>query len=504
MKYNTVLVVEDNRSLLSMLSALIKHQTSLSVEVAQSMKETLQLIKENTQRFTVAVVDLNLPDAADGQAVKAVTDAGIPVIVMTGSYSDNLRKSVIKLGIIDYVIKDNISSYYYLVGLISRLHTNRSTKVLIVDDSSSQRALLFNFFKTQLFQIETADDAVEALGMIESDDSFRIVLSDYEMPKMNGFDFTRKLRQKYPSDKLVIIGLSAHSDGQISSQFLKSGASDFLPKPIVYEELFCRVNQNLGILDKIEEINSFHHELKAAHNKLLFERGIVEDTLLNIRKAEEFNDENIRYLMSPVEKTAGDIMLSAKRPDGVLHCMLGDFTGHGLPAALSGPTVADIFYSMTMKGIVGSIIIDELNLKLVEKLPSHLFLATCFIEYNQETSSINLWNAGLPTVLHFRNKKFLKDYPSQTISLGITSDILPSQSVVEIKVEPGDHLYLYTDGIIETENEKAEAYGVEGLKSCLHDLLGKGLPLNYLIEKLQEFQFHEIQADDITIIEIFI
>ena len=77
MKYNTVLVVEDNRSLLSMLSTLIKHQTSLSVEVAQSMKETLQLIKENTQRFTVAVVDLNLPDAADGQAVKAVTDAGI-------------------------------------------------------------------------------------------------------------------------------------------------------------------------------------------------------------------------------------------------------------------------------------------------------------------------------------------------------------------------------------------------------------------------------------------
>jgi CheY-like chemotaxis protein len=501
-KADSVLIIEDNRALAKLLGEMIRHVSDIKIEIATSLTDCKKLIAKNPSRFTVSITDLNLPDAQNGEAVEYLRKHEVPVIVLTGSYDEKVREKILEHGIIDYVVKDNLAAYQYVVGLLLRIHKNRTTKVLIVDDSSSQRALLGSYLKTQLFNVLLARDAVQGLQILEENPDIRLVLTDYHMPVMDGFSFTKKIRETIPRDRLMIVGLSGQSDGRISSHFLKSGADDFLAKPIVYEELLCRINQNLGMLEKIEEIRDVHEELVRTHNAILYERGIIEDTLLSIRNTEEFNSDGIRFLMSPVEKTGGDIILSAKRPDGVHHCMLGDFTGHGLSAALSGPTVADIFYTMTAKGLDAGVILDELNRKLTLTLPPQLFLAACFVEYDRNKSRLRLWNCGLPSPLQFHGNRFCNEFASRNMALGITDELEPSVNFVEIDFAAGEKLYLYTDGIIETPGIDGKWYGTERFKNYLAKVIDENSPLSVIIDELNAFQQSEIQADDITLIEI--
>ena len=58
---------------------------------------------------------------------------------------------------------------------------------------------------------------------------------------------------------------------------------------------------------------------------------------------------NIKYLLSPLSVFNGDVLLACMKPSG-MHVLLGDFTGHGLPAAIGAMPMAEIFYGMTRKG----------------------------------------------------------------------------------------------------------------------------------------------------------
>ncbi len=107
----------------------------------------------------------------------------------------------------------------------------------------------------------------------------------------------------------------------------------------------CKTLANIIVRKNMEA------EIKEHRDQLTYEREIIEEIITRMRTTTRFDNRNLRYLQTSVETTAGDILLSAFRPDGGQHLMLGDFTGHGLPAALNGPTVSDIFYAMTGKGL---------------------------------------------------------------------------------------------------------------------------------------------------------
>jgi CheY-like chemotaxis protein len=135
----TILVVEDSKMFTRILSISIKACTDFDVVVAESYAELIELIESKKYTFFDSLLDLNLPDAPDGEIVDYVLAQGIPAIVFTGKFDDDLRDHMLSKGIVDYVLKESPSNIEYIISLIKQLSRNSVIKVLVVDDSKTAR-----------------------------------------------------------------------------------------------------------------------------------------------------------------------------------------------------------------------------------------------------------------------------------------------------------------------------------------------------------------------------
>lgn len=247
-----ILVVEDQKSVAEYTTALIKERFGCEVLVAGSFQAAKEALKSATPAIQVAVCDLNLPDAPYGEVIDLMNEYGVAAIALTGAYGEELRAALNKKGVVDYIPKDSINASEYAVTLAGRVQKNYHTSVLIVDDSLSARALYKHMSESLRFKVFTAHDGKEALEMLNRHPEISLVMTDYAMPEMDGYELTTKARSKYSKDKLAIIGISAVSDEEVSSNFLKCGANDYLSKPFTYQEFLCRIHQNLDMLDLIQ------------------------------------------------------------------------------------------------------------------------------------------------------------------------------------------------------------------------------------------------------------
>lgn len=267
-----VLLIEDQRALAQMAEAMLREEWGCEVMVAASMLEAKQLLEVHGSAFIAAVCDLNLPDAPYGEVIDLVNKYSVPAIALTGAFGEELRSMVTKKGVVDYVLKEGVNSYEYVVNLVGRIHKNTGIKVLVTDDSLSARAVLKHMLSVQGLNVLTAKDGYEAIEMIEMHPDIKLVLVDYNMPKMNGFSFVLEARKRMGKDQLAIIGVSGEDGGNISAQFLKNGANDFIAKPYSYEELICRVTQNLEMLEMVESIQNIANRdyLTGMYNRRYF------------------------------------------------------------------------------------------------------------------------------------------------------------------------------------------------------------------------------------------
>ncbi|MEI7456836.1 MAG: diguanylate cyclase [Nitrosomonadales bacterium] len=283
-----VLLVEDQRALAQMAAKLLFDRWGCHVLIATSLAQVNAIIAENKHTFFVAVSDLNLPDAPRGEVIDVLVNAKIPVIAMTGMYDAQLHERIMSCGVIDYVLKDSINSYEYIVELVGRLFKNRGTRVLVVDDSQSMRALLAGMLTIQGFHVLTACDGAEALTVLSGHNEIKLILLDHEMPVMDGFNFLLAVRRKIAKDRLAIIGMSGTNNPRMSAQFLKLGANDFICKPFSYEELVCRVNQNLEMQESLESVRyiAYHDYLTALFNRRAFfeQGGALFDEAISLGK----------------------------------------------------------------------------------------------------------------------------------------------------------------------------------------------------------------------------
>jgi diguanylate cyclase (GGDEF)-like protein len=265
-----ILVVEDS----SVVTKIIKHVLTQSevivADYAASFEEARNLIAEKT--YFAAIVDLNLPDAPNGEVVDFTRSQNIPTIVLTSSFDEERRANMLKKGIVDYVTKEGRYSYQLARNTIERLIKNESIKVLVVDDSAMQRSLLSKLLKLQLFQVLEAEDGIEAIKVILKNPDLKLVITDYNMPNMDGFELIKNLRVKYGKSDLIIMGISSEGQSSLSAKFIKYGANDFLNKPFNQEEFFCRVNHDIEFIELIEQVRdkANRDQLTGTYNKTYF------------------------------------------------------------------------------------------------------------------------------------------------------------------------------------------------------------------------------------------
>jgi diguanylate cyclase (GGDEF)-like protein len=251
-----VLLVEDSRMFSSILSHRFQTELGLAVTHCASLQALKEVLEADIAGFTMAVVDLNLPDSPYGGALDATIGHGVPTIVFTASFDVDMRNRIMERSVVDYVVKDNEFALDNLVSAVERAISNRKTRVLVVDDMPSARRVLVDLLEAQQFMVAEAGTGVEALAALDAYDDIELVVTDYHMPDMNGYELTRRIRRRYGSDRMRVIGISSSSDRLLSATFLKAGASDFVYRPFVPEELQCRIAQNVETLAQIKQLRS--------------------------------------------------------------------------------------------------------------------------------------------------------------------------------------------------------------------------------------------------------
>ncbi len=249
-----VLIVEDSAIVMKVLLHIARQELEFEVLLAASFVEAKQHYEQWGKEIFAALVDLNLPDAPSGEVVDYTLEQGMPTIVLTGSCDDQRREQLLSKGIVDYVNKEGRYSYRYAVNAVNRLYRNQFIKVLVVEDSNIMRKQIVTLLSRHKFTILEAVDGIDAIKVILNNPDIKLLITDYNMPNMDGFELVKNLRCQYEKFDLIIIGLSGDGKSDVSVKFIKTGANDFLVTPFNPEEFYCRINHNIDSLDLIEQI----------------------------------------------------------------------------------------------------------------------------------------------------------------------------------------------------------------------------------------------------------
>ena len=247
-----ILVVEDSRIFKRILEIELRQAGYFPV-FAESIQETQELLKKQEQ-YTCAILDYCLPDGENGEIIDVCLKENLKVIVLTARMDEVTRSKVLSKPVIDYVPKDSPSSIASLIPILQRLENNKCHTVLVVDDSITARHYLRNLLERQNLTVLEAVNGIEAIEMIASHQNISLIITDYDMPKLNGIGVIKKVRQQFSPGRLAIIGLSASNENALTAKFIKAGANDFLTKPFNQEEFYCRVHSTLNLLESERQL----------------------------------------------------------------------------------------------------------------------------------------------------------------------------------------------------------------------------------------------------------
>lgn len=305
-----VLLIEDSKSFAAILKGMIFEAHGFEVDVAEDLATTNAILASSANEYFVAIVDYHLPDAADGEAIDAVVAYEIPAIVFTGS-GKALEEDLWPKSIADYASKTGAHNLEYVSRMVKRIFLNRSVEVLVVDDSKISCRYINALLNRQKFIVHTVQSGNDALAFLQDNKNTRIVIVDYHMDGMSGFELCTQLREIYSRAKLEIVGISSNDDRKTAAQFIKSGANEFVPKPIIPEEFLCRINNaadRIGSYIELDKLNNIKNQFlgTAAHD--------IRGPLGSIKTAADFlitrspSDERKKILLKMIQNSSVELL----------------------------------------------------------------------------------------------------------------------------------------------------------------------------------------------------
>jgi diguanylate cyclase (GGDEF)-like protein len=291
MSEERILVVEDNKTLAKLIEKKLSNLVDMQIDVAFNFAEAKLFMSR--YKYFVTLLDVNLPDAPDGQVIDYAIEHKNHVLVLSGNIDKNFRKEILKKPVIDYVNKSGASDIQYIAQMIQRLYRNQNHKIMVVDDDRTTRATMKNILENMFYQVTVVAHGEEALNLIEQKNDYSMVIADYYMPVMNGLELTKELRKDYDKDTLCIIALSGNADEEINALFLKSGANDYIKKPFSKEEFSCRINNSIEALENIQTITKYANRdfLTGLYNRRYFYH--IMNSYLEELEEQESNEQYI-------------------------------------------------------------------------------------------------------------------------------------------------------------------------------------------------------------------
>lgn len=374
-------------------------------------------------------------------------------------------------------------------------------KILVVDDIATNRKLLKQTLKALAnYDVIEAENGLEAITRFEEEQP-DLILMDINMPKMDGRQSASAIKAIESDNYTPIIFITALSAEDSLVSALASGGDDFISKPFNIEILESKINAHLRIRELTQQLTE-KNELLTSHNQhLVYEQKLIEHFFENALQQSFLDDNYIKYHMSSKSTFNGDVLLIKRGINGSMYILMGDFTGHGLTAAMGSLPVSLIFFAMVSKGLAIGDIAVEINSQLRKIMPSGMFLAATLFELNALGDTLSVWMGGMPENYWLNKDGDLKDcIHSQHMPLGVLNEDEFDFSIQTFNIEKNDKIYLYTDGITEANNPAGELFGDDRLKDIL--LSSSEDRFEQVLSTLKEFTDTSEHEDDVSLLEI--
>lgn len=375
-------------------------------------------------------------------------------------------------------------------------------KILVVDDEPQLEQLVRQKFRKEIhdkeYKFVFAQNGVEAIEKLKSNGDIDLLLTDINMPKMNGLTLLTKLNELNLLLKSVII--SAYGDMKNIRTAMNLGAFDFITKPINLTDLEITIKKCLKELEILKEAISSRDQLAALHRELHIateiQTSILPRTFPPFPDRKEFD---IFAKMITASEVGGDFYDFFPLDKHRIGFAIGDVSGKGVPAAILMATSRSFLKATAVRGIPADACLSAVNNILVEESLPHMFVTLFYGILDTRNGSLEYCNGGHnPPYLVSGEGKIEQLENIGGLLLGFVKDTKYKSKTVNL--QPGDTLFLYTDGVTEAMNEKEDEFATDRLEDCLKR--NYKLQLTEITEKVikevQAFSRGRPQTDDIT------
>ncbi len=381
-------------------------------------------------------------------------------------------------------------------------------KILSVDDELDLEILLTQYFRRKIrkgeYEFTFAHNGLEALQLLLEKKDFDIILSDINMPEMDGLTLLTRINEmRDPALKCIMV--SAYGDMENIRSAMNNGAFDFATKPIDLDDLSRTIEKAIEQINFVKESQCEHRQLESIKSDLAI-AGEIQQAILP-RKFPPFPalkaQVDIFASMTPAKEVGGDFYDFFQIDETHLGFVIADVSGKGVPASLFMAVSRTLLRATGLRGLPSHECLNIVNKLLCKESLDSMFVTVFYGIYNLETGEIDYTNAGHnpPYVLKHNNQ--VEALPlSQNFIVGVFDDFVYKNA--SLTLEPGDTLVLYTDGVTEAFNPEKTQFGEAGLEKTLKSVPGAGSQeiTEALLEDIHDFAGDEPQSDDITTLMI--
>ncbi|MFB9295190.1 PP2C family protein-serine/threonine phosphatase [Persicitalea jodogahamensis] len=383
-------------------------------------------------------------------------------------------------------------------------------KILNVDDELDMEMLISQRFRKQIrdkqFEFVFAHNGIEALEKLDEHEDIALILSDINMPEMDGLTFLSMVNErKNPALKAVMV--SAYGDMDNIRVAMNRGAYDFITKPINFEDLEITINKTIEHINMVKLFQHERDQLVAIKNDLDIAKEIQQSMLP--KESPPFPDRldiDLHAFLEPAKVVGGDLFDYFLLDENHLFFIIGDVSDKGIPAALFMAITKAIFKSHFLSPTYQNLTdeVRQVNHFLSTNNNSFMFVTAFMGIINLKTGSVEYIDAGHEPPLIRRKDGTVETVKKQGgLALAIDKDY--AYTPQSLQLAHGDTFFLYTDGATDANNRENDRYGFKRLEEHLHALSGEETPKEIndsLLAKLKEFIGEEDQFDDITVLTI--
>lgn len=374
------------------------------------------------------------------------------------------------------------------------------TQVLVVDDEEDLELLVRQKFRRRIrdgdLKFLFAHNGKEALEVLEENPDVYLVLSDINMPVMDGLTLLGQLADAEQDIQAVIV--SAYGDMKNIRTAMNRGAFDFLTKPIDFNDLEATIEKGLKHVQALQTALETRDRLVAVKQELDMARDVQMS--LQPKEIPESETHDIKAVILPAREVGGDLYDFFYIDESRIALVIADVSGKGVPAALFTTVTRALLRATSSKDYsTPAECLTMVNELLCESNPSCIFITLFFGVLDLRNGELHYSNAGHNPPRLLQADSQVEVVPkTKNIVLGIQPGHTYNNDQVQLK--PGDTLFLYTDGITEAENLKDEEFTESRLDEKLTGLAGASAErvATEIVDAVQEFVGDAPQSDDIT------